>query len=95
MHVTQGCARWSIPTPGVFWWAYQTYRIVGYRFQGRTELTEVSGAAMEVVPNSPKSYRVRTEPYSRVRWGFEAVPNHFGRVNTPGVYPYRIVGYQY
>ena len=30
-------------------------------------------------------YRVRTEPYRNVRYGIEAVPNQFRRVNTPGI----------
>ena len=34
-----------------FWWAYRTCRSVGYRCWGRTELTEVSGTGIEVVPN--------------------------------------------
>ena len=30
-------------------------------------------------------YRVRIEPYRGLRQGIETVPNHFDRVNTPGI----------
>ena len=33
---------------------YQTYRSVWYRYWCRTELTEVSGTGIDVVPNLPK-----------------------------------------
>lgn len=50
---------------------YRTYQRVGYRYGGRTELTEVSDTGNEVVPNLPK-YRLpvfsayRTRKYNGV-----------------------------
>ena len=40
------------------WMSYRTYQSVGYGYVRRTELTEVSGTGMEVVPSSIKC-RVR------------------------------------
>lgn len=54
---------YTIPVPGVFWCAYRSFRSVGYRYCGHTELDEVSGTGIECVPNYTGLYVRLLRPY--------------------------------
>ena len=58
--------------------SYRTYRSVRYRYWCRTELTEVSGTGIDVVPNSPKcpvTYWCRIKLTKLSGTGISVVPN--------------------
>ena len=92
----KGYVRQGIPVPGVslvgvpnmpqcrvpLLRSYRTYRSVGYRYLINTDLTEVSGAGIEFVPNHSGVFGRVLRTY-RQKYPY---PRYFGGRNTGGVY---------